>query len=69
MFAHIAESALDLSKCVPVDVTKCMTSVMGMFKNFAPGFGFGGSAGTGGAAASAGAGLLGRRLAAHSARR
>ena len=52
-------SGLDFSKCVPVDVTKCMTSVMGMFKNFAPGFGFGGSAGTGGASATGGASIPG----------
>lgn len=47
-------STLDVSKCVPVDVTKCMSSVMGMFRNL-PGFnlGFGGSAGTTGGSAGA----------------
>lgn len=52
-------TGVDLSKCVPIDVTKCMTSIMGMFKGFIPGggLGFGGSAGTSGASASAGGGF------------
>ena len=47
-------TGLDVNKCVPVDVTKCMSSVMGMFQNL-PGFnlGFGGSTGTTGGSASA----------------
>ena len=51
-------TGLDVSTCVPVDVTKCMTSVMSMFTKL-PGFnlGFGGSAGTGGATGGAGGGF------------
>ncbi|MFP5319878.1 MAG: hypothetical protein ACLGI2_16490 [Acidimicrobiia bacterium] len=47
-------AGLDVNKCVPVDVTKCMSSVMGMFRNL-PGanLGFGGSAGTTGGSAGA----------------
>ena len=40
-------TGLDVSKCVPVDVTKCMSSVMGMFSNL-PGLGGSSGAGTGG---------------------
>jgi hypothetical protein len=48
-------SSLDFSKCAPVDATKCMSSVMGAFGSFLPGFGVSGSGGasTGGAGATA----------------
>ena len=48
-------TGLDVSKCVPVDVTRCMSSVMGMFQNL-PGFGvgFGGSANSTGGSTSGG---------------
>lgn len=48
-------TGVDFTKCVPIDVTKCMTSIMSMFSRFIPGgfFGFGGSAGTSGGTATA----------------
>ena len=54
-------TGVDFNSCVPIDVTKCMTSIMNMFTSFVPGgfFGFGGSAGTtgGGATAAGGFGI------------
>lgn len=52
-------AGFDWSQCVPVDVTKCMSSVIGMmqgFMGFIPGFGAGASAGAGGSGANANAG-------------